>query len=337
MSGTDLARLFDVVLTDPAPDTTDVEAAMRTVRHRRRVRTGALMLSAAAVVAVIAVVLAGVLDRTPSPPPAASPSALEGVPVTDRSQLVGTWQPVEPDMNSATARGTEGIRFGLSGSGSASPNGIVGWTTSDGCNEVAGTMRLTNGRITDARTLLVSQVLCMVKPPGGGSPVPYTPQPIPVLQADEARLVAADSGEPAQLLLTRNSQVVARYTSGPRPTAPKGTRIVLTSPPAGFDRAGMAALVAGKVTVGNDGCVGLDGRTTVWPDGTRWSTEQDALLLPDGARAPVGATVTGGGGFLPPGEGITAVQDAGSAGSCTWSDEVPVFNRSSEIVVRQAD
>lgn len=112
---------------------------------------------------------------------------------------------------------------------------------------------------------------------------------------------------------------------------------MLTSPPAGFDRTGMAAIVAGKVTIGKDGCVGLDGRTTVWPDGTRWSTEQDALLLPDGARAPVGATVTGGGGFLPPGEGIKAVQDVVSAGSCTWSDEVPVFNRSSEIVVRQAD
>jgi hypothetical protein len=82
MSGTDLQHLFATVLTDPAPDTTDVEAAMRTVRRRRRVRTGALMLSAAAVVAVIALVVGGVLDRTAAPQPAASPSAVEG-PVTE--------------------------------------------------------------------------------------------------------------------------------------------------------------------------------------------------------------------------------------------------------------
>ena len=318
MSGTDLQHLFATVLTDPAPDTTDVEAAMRTVRRRRRVRTGALMLSAAAVVAVIALVVGGVLDRTAAPQPAASPSAVEGILVTEASQLVGTWWTT--DLGDRDVRGVT-TPLGVLRLTFARPQGIpegLKWSTTDGCHSFGGELAVDAGRIVvddDATTLTANA--CFATHPENADAVQ---------RAGQARLVTATSSEPARLVLIADGRVIARYTSDPAAAARKDTRLVLTSLPAGIEEPGMAAIVTGKVTIGNDGCVGLDGRTTVWPADTRWSTEQDELILPDGTPAAIGDTVSGSGGFVPAQEATKAVADAGDVVSCSWSDEVALFN-----------
>jgi hypothetical protein len=73
MSQNDMRRLFDAVLTEPRPDTTDLDAAIRGGRRRRQRRTAAVLLSCAAVVAVGAVALSGALSGSQGPvtPPAA--------------------------------------------------------------------------------------------------------------------------------------------------------------------------------------------------------------------------------------------------------------------------
>jgi hypothetical protein len=73
MSQNEMRRLFDAVLTEPRPDTTDLDAAIRGGRRRRQRGTGAVLLSCAAVVAVGAVALSGALpgSRAPIAGPAA--------------------------------------------------------------------------------------------------------------------------------------------------------------------------------------------------------------------------------------------------------------------------
>lgn len=61
MSSQQLKDLFEAGLASPAPDTVDVDAAIATGRRRRRVRVGGTLLASAAVVAVAALLVTGVL------------------------------------------------------------------------------------------------------------------------------------------------------------------------------------------------------------------------------------------------------------------------------------
>ncbi|PPK92221.1 hypothetical protein CLV92_11683 [Kineococcus xinjiangensis] len=59
------------------------------------------------------------------------------------------------------------------------------------------------------------------------------------------------------------------------------------------------AKVAG--VVGYDGrCVTVADRPVVWPEGTTWDEKDQAVVLPDGTRAPVGSVIEGGGGYRQP-------------------------------------
>ena len=60
----------------------------------------------------------------------------------------------------------------------------------------------------------------------------------------------------------------------------------------------MAALVGGEVAY--DGrCLTLDGLPTLWPAGTTWDEQSSAVVLPDGTSAPIGTTLSAGGGVVP--------------------------------------
>lgn len=109
------------------------------------------------------------------------------------------------------------------------------------------------------------------------------------------------------------------------PNAP----VVLISGPG--DGAGADALVVGSVTVDDARCVGLDGRLTVWPDGTGWDSANDALRLPNGTLVRVGEAVTGGGFYASQEAAQATLADTSQAGRCQWGAEVPVFNPGSDV------
>ena len=183
---------------------------MRTVRRRRRVRTAALMLSSAAVVAVIALVVGGVLDRTPNPPPAASPSPAEGVLVTDASQLIGTWRALtlgDRDVSAVRTRfGPLGVTFGrIDGSFST-----VTWGAFDGCNTLGSEVMLDGDRLVVSRVMRSTLAACQDEP--------YADNPAAVRAAEQARLVPARGTSPARLVLLADGQVIATYAEVPTVT-----------------------------------------------------------------------------------------------------------------------
>ncbi|GAA5144230.1 hypothetical protein GCM10023340_11610 [Nocardioides marinquilinus] len=59
------------------------------------------------------------------------------------------------------------------------------------------------------------------------------------------------------------------------------------------------ALLPGVLTL-QDGCLALDGHATLWPTGSVWDDDDQAVVLPDGARAAVGEDPGLGGGIVPP-------------------------------------
>jgi hypothetical protein len=59
----------------------------------------------------------------------------------------------------------------------------------------------------------------------------------------------------------------------------------------------MDALLRGPVRLA-DGCLFIGSAPVIWPTGTTWDDEADAVLLKDGTRVAMGASVSGGGGSL---------------------------------------
>jgi hypothetical protein len=59
----------------------------------------------------------------------------------------------------------------------------------------------------------------------------------------------------------------------------------------------MAALIRGPVRLTGD-CLFIGNDPVIWPTGTTWDDEADAVVLNDGTVVAVGATVSGGGGSL---------------------------------------
>lgn len=74
----------------------------------------------------------------------------------------------------------------------------------------------------------------------------------------------------------------------------------LAAMPAGHAVEGMDATVRGLVTYDEvTRCVNVDGRPTLWPEGTSWQADPPAVVLSSGRVIPVGATIEAAGGEVP--------------------------------------
>jgi hypothetical protein len=121
------------------------------------------------------------------------------------------------------------------------------------------------------------------------------------------------------------------------PPAPDGAprRPAVWAQPPSTSNEGMAALIEGRVRrdTGAD-CLqiaNLDGVTypVVWPAGTVAADDGDGVVLPDGTRARIGDTISGGGGYLQ-----ASSLDFAIPAACTpETGEVAVFNPNEDVQV----
>nr|MBA2464664.1 hypothetical protein [Nocardioidaceae bacterium] len=92
---------------------------------------------------------------------------------------------------------------------------------------------------------------------------------------------------------------------------------------------GMTAIVRGEVSL-DDGCLRLGGMPVIWPEGTSWDAQDEAVRLPNQDVAPLGSRVTGGGGYLSSLDGIAeryGQEVADAAEPCLGdTGEAAVFN-----------
>jgi hypothetical protein len=220
MSDDELRRLFDTVLTASRPDTTDIDAAIRSGRRR----TVAMLLSSAAVIAVVGITAAALLpgiQRQPkspagSPPATSTPvTANEGIPVTVARVLLGSWWAVELDGQNVRAVRDGGDR----------PLGVtfeqygtqLRWGANDIINYHSGTFSVSKEGRFVANQGTVTSVGTTGKEPL------YLQNPQAVEQATEARLVAATPADPPKLLLLTGGKIIAVYTpAAPRAAASAG-------------------------------------------------------------------------------------------------------------------
>lgn len=334
MSQDEMRRLFDAVLSEPGHDTTDLDAAMRAGRRRRRVRGGAVLLSSAAVLAAVGVWLSGSLGSTPPSVLGASPSARasvslspnDGVQVTKADQLHGYWWATElkgQDVHNARTRSGDPVVLWF---GSDPAGSVTAWSADDGCNSHSGAISVTGGRLVveGGSSTLVG---CL---PNGAA---YPANPQSVLDAQQARLVPAQGVAPSRLLLVADGKVLASYNAVPDADRSRMGGPALTSGPSKDPGSGMAAEVTGRLTIGADGCASLDDHTTVFPAGTTWSPILGLLILTDGTTAKPGQTISGTGGYLASGLAKAWVTDKDLVTSCTWTSEVRVFNREAPLTV----
>ena len=140
------------------------------------------------------------------------------------------------------------------------------------------------------------------------------------------------TGTTPALLLGVLIVTVAGFTSGcssdppPDPNAP----VVLVSP-GGDSTSGAAAEVKGAISLDGDRCLRVDGHLVIWPDGTRWDSEADALRLTSGDLAQIGASVSGGGLYVTGPPAQASLAKGQPADRCTWTGEVAIFNPSSTV------
>jgi hypothetical protein len=74
----------------------------------------------------------------------------------------------------------------------------------------------------------------------------------------------------------------------------------------------------------------------VWPVGTRWTPDPPTVVLADGEQVPVGASVSGGGGYHAPEymDVIAGPAVADAVRRCAGNvDEIAVFNPGDPIDV----
>ncbi len=218
MNDHEVRGLFDTVLTAPPPDLIDIDAAIRTGRHRRQ-RTVAVLLSAAALIVVLSVAAATVLPRGHREP--VTPAAA-GVPVTSTQQILGSWATIELDgqaVSTVLGAGDRplGVTFDVLNDSRSLPSGVsphpdvLQWHANDIINGHNGTFTLSeNGRF-EAVERSVTAV-------GYGSPLTAkdrlglrNAEVVP--RATQVRLVT--STNPPQLLLFHAGKVVAIYQRTP--------------------------------------------------------------------------------------------------------------------------
>ena len=329
MSHDEMRRLFEDVLTAPPPDLTDIEAAVRDGRRRRRRRTATVLLSSAGVLAASGIVLAGTLPTSGPQPPvsgantlavASPPTAEDGNAVTSARELLGTWWTVQLDgTDVADVRDGSGnplyLRFG-------EHPGQLWWLAGDGCNDHSGRYTVSSAARFTAEAGTVTLVACI-----GGSDYPRNPAA--VLGADAARIVPATATTARRLVLLSKGNIVAVYMFQPDADPKQPARTVLTSGPSDGAETGEGGEVTGTLTVGTDNCLGLDGRSAVFPQGTSWAPALGLLILPDGSTARIGDTITGNGRELPAASARTWVHDPTRRDFCSWTTVVNVFDKGS--------
>jgi hypothetical protein len=110
-----------------------------------------------------------------------------------------------------------------------------------------------------------------------------------------------------------------------------GTGPVVAHPAEG-DGSGNAALIEGPLTM-SSGCLLVGGFPVVWPHGTTWDAEAQAVRLSDGQVVALGDRVSGGGGY-------PYLSDLGSEfaeplAGCPTNEygEVAMFNAGEQITV----
>lgn len=101
-----------------------------------------------------------------------------------------------------------------------------------------------------------------------------------------------------------------------------------------YDEFQLQALMGGKLRI-DDGCAYLGGGTVVWPDGTKWDEDEQAVELPNGDLVREGDTVKGGGGSFGGREDADFFEDSAIAkaiGDCREpGDEVSIFNTREDL------
>jgi hypothetical protein len=213
MSDDELRRLFETVLTAPPPDTADIDATIRAGRRRGHRRTAAILLSSAAVIAVVGITATALLpgiQRQPVPPAASGAvtrnpvTADEGITVTNGRQLLGSWWTIDLD-----GQNVRGVR-----DGSKRPLGVefeqrgtqLWWGANDIINYHSGTFSVSKeGQFlaNPGTSTLVGAI---------GIEQLHRRNPEAVKQATEARLVAATPTDPPKLLLLTRGKIIAVYT-----------------------------------------------------------------------------------------------------------------------------
>jgi hypothetical protein len=124
-------------------------------------------------------------------------------------------------------------------------------------------------------------------------------------------------------------------------TTGRGGGITIDGPVVAHDRgwglgpsSGMDAVVGGTLDY-RDGCLLLGGDVVVWPDGTEWDAEREAVRLDDGTVLHVGDTVLGGGGMAAEGRRQVQAWKRGESGRALAPCLAPgagviVFNATAE-------
>jgi hypothetical protein len=101
-----------------------------------------------------------------------------------------------------------------------------------------------------------------------------------------------------------------------------------------FDQGGFEALIGGELRIDGD-CAFLGDGTVVWPDGTEWDADEQAVRLPNGVLARDGDLVEGGGGSFGGPEDAHFFEDsaiANAIGDCREpGDEVAIFNTREDV------
>lgn len=98
------------------------------------------------------------------------------------------------------------------------------------------------------------------------------------------------------------------------------------------DGSGSAAQIVGPLTL-SDGCLLVGEFPVVWPYGTTWDAEDQAVQLPDNQVVALGVRVSGGGGY--PYLSDLGPQFARPLADCPLNEyeEVAMFNSQGEITV----
>lgn len=127
-------------------------------------------------------------------------------------------------------------------------------------------------------------------------------------------------------------------------TTGRGGGVSVDGPVVAHDRgwglggvSGMEAIVGGVLEYDGE-CVLLSGDPVVWPDGTEWDADEEAVRLDDGTLVQVGDSVSGGGGMsqeAPERDEWWPDTETGRALSGCLADDagVVVFNADSELDV----
>lgn len=136
---------------------------------------------------------------------------------------------------------------------------------------------------------------------------------------------------PASLLFLALVAACGGYDSADVVSSSDGTGPVVAHPSEG-DGSGNGALIEGPLTM-SSGCLLVGESPVIWPHGTTWDAEGQAVRLSDGQVVALGDRVSGGGGF--PYSSALGPEFAQPLVGCPTNKfgEVAMFNAGEQITV----